>query len=333
MRRAILYICVILSMAAAFAQTRTSPGGSVIEAGDAFIRQLTPRDSILIADQVLFGFGLKDVSDGTLFGFPDLTKASNDTITVVRGWKIDTLKVVRDRASRHSLMDMEAGIVIAPFEEGVYHLPPIAVQRILPDGRIDTLVFKGVDMEVKTMPVDTATFVPHDIKGQIRYPLTFAEILPYLLGFWALALIVTAICCIVSIRRKRESQGPVISEPAHIVALRKLDKFRSNKYWAPEKQKVFYSGITDTVREYIESRYGIDALNMTTAEIFESLKDVDIDKDLLAESEELFERADLVKFAKYTADDSWNAAALPTAVRFVTSTYQSQVEEEAGDVL
>lgn len=333
MKRAVLYICVIMSMAAAFAQTRTSPGGTVIESGEAFIRQLTPRDSILIADQLLYGFSLKDVSDGTLFGFPDLSKASNDTITVVRGWKIDTLKVVRDKASRHSLIDMEAGIVIAPFEEGRYQLPPLAVQRILPDGRIDTLVFAGKSMDVMTMPVDTATFVPHDIKGQIRYPLTFAEIFPYLAGFWVLTLLVAAICCLISIRRKRESEGPVIREPAHIVALRKLDKFRSNKYWVPEKQKAFYSGITDTVREYIESRYGIDALNMTTAEIFGSLKDVDIDKDLLAESEELFERADLVKFAKYTADDSWNAAALPTAVRFVTSTYQSQVEEEAGDVL
>ena len=34
-------------------------------------------------------------------------------------------------------------------------------------------------------------------------------------------------------------------EPAHITALRKMDKFRSNKYWVPEKQKQFYSGVTD----------------------------------------------------------------------------------------
>ena len=45
---------------------------------------------------------------------------------------------------------------------------------------------------------------------------------------------------------------------------------------------------------------------------------------------ELFERADFVKFAKFTASEEENAAALPVAVRFVTSTYQTDVEEETG---
>ena len=35
-----------------------------------------------------------------------------------------------------------------------------------------------------------------------------------------------------------------------------------------------------------------------------------------------------VKFAKHTASDEENARALPTAVRFVTSTYQTVLEEE-----
>ncbi|MBR0361054.1 MAG: hypothetical protein IIX35_01595, partial [Paraprevotella sp.] len=38
--------------------------------------------------------------------------------------------------------------------------------------------------------------------------------------------------------------------------------------WVPEKQKAFYSGITDALREYIAARYGISAMEMTTAEIF-----------------------------------------------------------------
>ena len=47
---------------------------------------------------------------------------------------------------------------------------------------------------------------------------------------------------------------------------------------------------------------------------------------------DLFERADFVKFAKFTASDEDNAAALPFAVRFVTSTYQMEVEEDTqGD--
>ena len=112
------------------------------------------------------------------------------------------------------------------------------------------------------------------------------------------------------------------------MALRKLDKYRGNKMWAPEKQKAFYSGITDTLREYIAARYDIGAMEMTTAEIFKDMKEADVPQDLMAELKELFELADFVKFAKFTASDDDNVKALPTAVRFVTSTYQAEIEED-----
>ena len=71
-------------------------------------------------------------------------------------------------------------------------------------------------------------------------------------------------------------------------------------------------------------------MEMTTSEIFEQMKKTDAPEELLREMRELFERADFVKFAKYVASDEDNAAALPVAVRFVTETYQTEVEEEAG---
>ena len=180
-----------------------------------------------------------------------------------------------------------------------------------------------------TMPVDTATFVPHDIKGVIRYPVTFAEVAPWVAGgLGCIGLIVLAVWLI---RRYRRNHNPeyIRKDPAHIVALRKLDKYRGNKMWAADKQKIFYSGITDTLREYISARYGVGAMEMTTAEIFADLKHADVPAELLGELKELFERADFVKFAKFTADDEDNAKALPTAVRFVTSTYQAEIEDSS----
>ena len=75
---------------------------------------------------------------------------------------------------------------------------------------------------------------------------------------------------------------------------------------------------------------------MTTAELFEALKGAeDLPADLREELREVFECADFVKFAKHVASDEDNARALPTAVRFVTSTYQTVLEEEqkTGDEL
>ena len=70
-------------------------------------------------------------------------------------------------------------------------------------------------------------------------------------------------------------------------------------------------------------------MEMTTAEIFADMKSTDVPQELLSEVKDLFERADFVKFAKYVASDEDNATVLPLAVRFVTETYQADVESEA----
>lgn len=302
----------------------------IVPSGQSFLRPLAERDSVLIADQLEYGFRLDSVREGTSFALQDFSQLSGDTLAVVRDWKIDTLK------NRRGLLDIEGSIVIAPFEEGHYELPGIALRRLSVQGEVDTLVFEGASMDVRTMPVDTATFVPHDIKGQIACPVTFSEILPYVLGGLLAALLVALVVYLVIRRRGRKSAGTSREDdPPHIVALRRLDKFRSNSWWAPEKQKAFYSGITDTLKDYIGSRFGIDAPEMTTAELFAALKsNPDITPELYGQTMELFERADFVKFAKHAATDEENAAALPLAVRFVTSTYRTEPEEGAKkDVL
>ena len=147
----------------------------VIPGGDAVLQQLQKRDSILIADQLRYSVTLKDLDKDTGIALPDLSQASNDTLTVVGGWQLDTLVRGRKVHSRNAKaaarllqkpFDLCAGIILAPFEEGTYELPDIPVVRRSGD-KIDTLIFKGLEMEVKTMPVDTATFQIHDIKGQI----------------------------------------------------------------------------------------------------------------------------------------------------------------------
>ena len=296
----------------------------VIPSGQSYLKQLQQRDSILIADQLEYGVEMHGIPADAVLAFQDYTRAMTDTLTLVRSWKVDTLKVTR--TADVPLLDLRASVVLAPFEEGHYTLPDIAVQRTA-DGSIDTLLFTGMEFEAKTIPIDTATFQIHDIKGQIRYPLTLAEILPYLLGIWLLALLVITIVCLIKMAGRRKAEVEVRRDPPYIVALRNLDRLKGDKYWAPDKQKTLYSGITDTLRTYIENIFGINAEEMTTAEIFDALKGR-VPDDLYAETKALFETSDFVKFAKFTATEQQNASAVPSAVKFVTSTYQTQLEGE-----
>ena len=330
-----LIAALFLTVATASAQdvwrdtTATDSGGRVILKEGSFIKPVTPRDSILVADRLLYGFELDNVPDSTVLAFPQVANPFMQDVLALPMWQVDTVKVQKIKADNSRLLDIRAAISIQPFEEGTYELPPLFVQRIHPDGTVDTLQFDRQTIQVFTMPVDTSTFVPHDLRKQAGYPLTASEVMPWLMGFWALALLVIGLIAWIRSRR-RNADGPAFREPAHITALRKLDKYRGDKFWAPDRQKQFYSGVTDALREYIVSRYGVGAMEMTTAEIFEGLRGTDIPVDLYEEMKVLFERADFVKFAKFVATPEENATVLPQAVRFVTSTYQTQVEEEAA---
>ena len=305
----------------------SADGGGVIHTKGAFLHNVQERDSILIADHVVYGFDLQDVEAGTSIEFPAARDTLMEGVEIVRGWQMDTVKTVKGRKGAPDRLNLRGGITITSFDEGEYYLPPLALRRVSPDGIIDTLVFDSQTLDVRTMPVDTATFKVHDIKAQMRYPVTFKEVLPWLAcGLLVLGLLALAVWLIIRYRRDHDAQDQK-REPAHIVALRKLDRYRGSKMWAPEKQKAFYSGITDTLREYIDARYNIGAMEMTTAEIVKDLKKTDVAEELQTGLKDLFERADYVKFAKYIASDEDNAAALPLAVRFVTTTYQVDIEE------
>ena len=306
-------------------------GGHLVRGGAPFLEQIQKRDSILIADQLLYGVDFSKVEDGTQYAFPPLNDSTVRGIIFLRPWQIDTLKTYRAKKDRPRSYDIRVSTVLTTFDEGEYEIGELPVGRLTKDGVVDTLLFDSVRFKVMTMPVDTASFQPHDIKDIISCPLTAAEVLPWVGLFYLVVLAVIAAVCLVKLHRRKLAGESVHKDPAHIVALRRLDGYRGDRLWAPEKQKQFYSGVTDVLREYIAARYGIGAMEMTTNEIFCEMKPEFADspadrKALLNDLESLFETADYVKFAKHTATEQENAAVLPLAVRFVTQTYQDDLD-------
>lgn len=311
----------------------------VLPGGKAYLKPLQQRDSILVADQFEYGVQLDTVDSKAMLALPDFSEVSNDTLTLVRNWKVDTLfagrpvtgKQLSRLQKKGKPLGIRASIIVAPFEEGHYTLPDIPMQRTA-GSIVDTLVFEGTEIDVKTMPVDTATFVIHDLKGLVKYPVTFREVAPWVGAVWLIAILLILAVALARSRKAEDEGVDSHKDPAYIVALRQLEKYRGDRYWAPEKQKMFYSGITDALKAYIEDRFGVDAPEMTTAELFAALKgNKDLTPELYNEAKELFECADFVKFAKHTVSDADNAKAVPFAVRFVTSTYQIEPEEGTSD--
>ncbi len=296
----------------------------IIPAGETYLKALQQRDSALIADQFEYGFELADVKTGDVLSLQDVSGIFNDdTLVLVRPWQTDTLSKRKNREAKK----LRASVVLSPFEAGEYELPPLfaLLER---DGRSDTLMFEGQKLEVFSMPVDTATFEIKPLKEQIRYPLTFREVFPWAAGVLAFAGVAVLLVLWIVRRRALKKEDGIHRDPAYIVALRELEKFRGEKFLAPERQKHFYSGITDALRKYMEDRYGIDAPEMTSSEVLSSLKKEDsITPALFEELKDLLETADFVKFAKHVVSAEEASKALPFAIRFVMDTYKAEEEE------
>ena len=290
---------------------------------DGTLRSRLSRDSILIGDQIEWTIDLQLApGEGARVSKPGETPVPG--VEALGEMSLDTL------SQKKGVLNLRGRIILTSFDSGSYVLPPLYVLLARTDGTIDTLEYAGPTLAVNTIPIDTATFQPYDIKGQIRYPLTFKEVIPWVgLALLAAALIWLLVRWIRLRRQNRDFFGkPVVKDPPHIVALRSLEKTRSQKLWQTGKQKQFYTQVTDALRQYIAARYEVPALEQTSAEMFQDLEDKAIDPALTDSLKDLFTTADFVKFAKHAATDQENENAIPTAVRFVNETYMKQVEEE-----
>ena len=287
------------------------------------LRSRISRDSILIGDQIEWtcDFSIAP-GEGARVSKPGPTPVPG--VEALGELALDTLSI--EKGTQH----LRGHVTLTSFDSGSYVLPPLYVLLARADGTVDTLEYVGPTLAVNTIPIDTATFQLYDIKGQIRYPLTFKEVLPWI----GLAVLVAALVWLLVrwIRFRRENRDffgkPVVKDPPHIVALRSLEKTRSQKLWQNGRQKQFYTQVTDALRQYIADRYDVAALEQTSSEILSDLDGKDIDPSLLEKLKDLLTTADFVKFAKHTASDQENENAIPTAIRFVNETYMKEIEKE-----
>ncbi len=293
--------------------------------GDEVLQSRISRDSILIGDQIEWTLDFS-IAPGEEARISKPGEAPVPGVEALGELALDTLS----KSKKDGTLQLRGHVTLTSFDSGSYQLPELFVLLAHTDGTIDTLRYAGPRLAVNTIPIDTATFQPYDIKGQIRYPLTFKEVLPWI----GLALLVAALVWLLVrwIKMRRENRTlfgkPVVQDPPHIVALRSLEKTRSQKLWQAGKQKQFYTQVTDALRQYIAGRYEIPALEETSAEMLEDLSGKEIDPALLGQLKDLLATADFVKFAKHTASDQENENAIPTAIRFVNETYMSQITEE-----
>jgi hypothetical protein len=187
---------------------------------------------------------------------------------------------------------------------------------------------------VKLTPPDTSAKI-FDIAAPYRAPLTFGELLPWILLALLAAVTVWLIIRLIKKfkRVKKEIIVPTIVEPAHIIAFRELERLHNEKLWQNVETKKYYTRLTEIIRQYLENRFHIYSLELTTSETLEALVKTGFKKnESYKKLKSVLTGADLVKFAKYKPEPIENESTYSDSWDFVSATREADFNEENSDL-
>jgi len=248
--------------------------------------------------------------------FPTLYDTINEFVEIVSKSRIDT--VIPDKSDPYRFYQ-EQNIVLTSFDSGYYVVPPF--QFVINNDTVETEAFL---LEVNTLEVDTTQGI-FDIKQPISEPFSFLDWLKEN-WWWMVAILVLAVSIYLLVRYlKNRKPKEVVEEiipiiPYHVIALEKLEKLKQEQLWQKGKVKLYHSHISEILRDYLEHRYQINALEETTAEIIYGLRLQLISSEQMNKLTQTLTLADLVKFAKEQPLPLENEQSLTFAVAFIEAT-------------
>ena len=224
-----------------------------------------------------------------------------------------------DEETDNGQLRRQRGYVITSFEDTLYYLPPMTVKVNDQDYQTNQLALKVLTVEVDTTNYENY-FGPKDVQDN---PFMWEE---WSLSFWLSILMVVLLAIAYYLYLRLRDNKPVIARIRivkrllpHQKAMKAIEEIKAERMVTAEDPKEYYTRLTDALRKYIEERYGFSAMEMTSSEIIERLM-ASGDQQSLAELSQLFQTADLVKFAKYSTLINENDANLVSAVDFINKT-------------
>lgn len=225
-------------------------------------------------------------------------------------------------------------LTLTSFKPGRKAVPAVQVPYKDKDQPESTLRADSFEVVVETVQIDSARRI-QPIKGLLEVPLTFQELLPYILGgLGILALGVLGYWLYRRWRRqKAEPAGTVEKlQLPHEKALADLKALEEQQLWQQGYIKEYHDQLTDIVRDYLERILEIRAMELTTSEIMEALVDKPLSHEQQRQLRELFSMADMAKFAKAQPSSDENQRAFSVAYQFIQesrSSTESSVTQES----
>lgn len=276
------------------------------------------RDTIKMGERLNFELNMKAPEGFEVF-WPDWGDTLSKKVEIISASEIQ-----QQPLDAKGNVWMKQNIIVTSFDTGVNIIPSVELE-FSPKG--DTTIFTAtsaaLSFYVQPVSVDTtASFKP--IKGPRKAPISFLELLPWIIGILGM-LGITALALWYFLRRQRKTSPiPVFEKPKippYKTAIEQLEELRHQKLWQNGHVKAYYSEMTDIVRNYIENQFGVQAVEMTTDEILIGIKPLNINEDATYKLKHCLQLADLVKFAKAEPSPLEHDICLDNSLVFVKESH------------
>jgi len=260
--------------------------------------------------------------------YPEMYKmqlpAKPDTLKPLEFVYIDT--VALDKADGR--ISAKFRYVIMGFDSGLYKVPSLDFAFI---SGSDSRVMKSDSffVLVSTVAVDTSEAIK-DIKALNRIPFDYSFL------YWLVPLLILLGFGIYKLWQylKRRKSGQVVVEkipelPPYEEAVAALRKLEAQKLWQNGQIKEFHSEITGIIRNFFEREYNFPALESTSTETINDLRNIGVPVSMISCVEEFLSNADMVKFAKFVPLTEINQKMISSAYEILDYSKSARGEVRA----
>ena len=229
--------------------------------------------------------------------------------------------------------ELRQEVILQAFDSGTYSLPPVLY---LQDGKVSES--NRPALKVYPVAVDSMQTI-HDYADVQLPPSHFFDWLPDWItdyGWWILlALVLIGGALFIYLVYLRKGKIPLVPAkkpvPPYELAMQQLESLRADKLCELGEEKEYYTRLTDILRNYLDSRFGINAMEMTSSQIRHALSHNPDTRVPAKYMDSILATADFVKFAKVRPLPDDNVASFNSALRFVEDTRPAPEPVPEGD--
>jgi hypothetical protein len=255
----------------------------------------------VFAQQVKIEVDTTNIRIGEQFNYQIFVDDTSNVI-IPKLQNLKGLEIVEDVEMDTVEKNLIKKYILTGFDSGAYYIPS---QQIFIRNR--AYLTDSILINVATVAIDTTKQKMFPIKSIQSEPYVLDDFLPYLIWvILGLLIIAGVIAFILSRKKKRDT---IVKEVIPILppfeeAIERLQKLDEKLLWQNNHIKQYYIELTEIIRVYIEKELKIPALESTTDDLIETLRDfsdaktIDTSRECIRKLKELLREADLVKFAK-----------------------------------